>query len=460
MDPFHNPFFLFRILKSYLIDINFIWHTNEKKLRKHQDKLLRKTIKYAYAVPLYKKKYDDLGISPSDIQGIDDLQKLPFTTKDDLRENYPKGIIPTGFDTQHGFLLSTSGSTGKPVFVYNDLFSAIQSLEGFVRALKSYGGSWNKSKITIIIDITPGSAEHAFFTESMSPFLKHFMPLNNIQYLHIDEDPETLIEKINQFQPEFLGSDPNMLRELAYLKLNGKGNNINPKVMFSGGTIIDAYTKQYIEHAFNSKIMDIYGTTEAGPLAFECIDGGEYHVQSDYVYLEFLDEQQKPVSFGSPGHLVVTRFSTGGTPIIRYTGFDDIVVPLPIRTCKSGITTQMIKKIEGRSADLIVLPDGTTLSPFTITGIPAKIMEEYHTYKIKQFQIIQHTVDQIEILIVIDEKLRSIGVPVETLLKELQKRFADHIGPNINVKVTETKTIEKDPKGGYVKVCISKIPHA
>ena len=56
MDPFHNPFFLFRILKSYLIDINFIWHTNEKKLRKHQDKLLRKTIKYAYAVPLYKKK--------------------------------------------------------------------------------------------------------------------------------------------------------------------------------------------------------------------------------------------------------------------------------------------------------------------------------------------------------------------------------------------------------------------
>jgi len=117
----------------------------------------------------------------------------------------------------------------------------------------------------------------------------------------------------------------------------------------------------------------------------------------------------------------------------------------------------MIKQIEGRSTDLIILPNGKTLSPLTLTGIPSKIMEDFNSYKIKQFQIIQHEIDQIEILIVIDEKQRNIGVKVKDLLKEIEKRASRKIGKDINVTVTETDHIQKDVRSDYVKVVISKI---
>ncbi|MCK4349025.1 MAG: hypothetical protein KAW47_10445, partial [Thermoplasmatales archaeon] len=163
-----------------------------------------------------------------------------------------------------------------------------------------------------------------------------------------------------------------------------------------------------------------------------------------------------PVSFGEPGHLVVTKLYGKDTPIIRYTGLEDIAIPITEKT-SCGITTEMIKKIEGRSTDLIVLPNGKMMSPLTVTGIPAKVMEEFNTYKIKQFQIIQRKESEIEILIVIDDKLRNIGTSVEILFKEMEKRFSDKIGHGVNVSVNETDNIQKDARSDHVKVVISNV---
>lgn len=373
---------------------------------------------------------------------VEDAHTLPLISKDDLRSYFPTGIIPKGFDTKHGFQVCSSGSTGKPIFLYYDIFGAIKSLEGFVRELKSYGGNWQKSRTMIIIDNEPGSVEHAIFSGSMLPFLKKFISVDNIRYLHIGEKPEVLMNMINEFEPEFLGSDPNMLRKFAFLKNNGYGENIHPVRLFSGGAILDAYTRRYVEQAFGTNIFDTYGTTEGGPLAFECTRGGVYHIHSDFVYLEFLDNDNNPVSSGTPGRLVVTRFYGGGTPIVRYTGMEDIVTPIDEETT-CGITTQMIHHIEGRATDLLVLPNGALMSPFILTGIPAKVMEYFNSYKIRQFQIIQHQSNLIEIFIVIDEKLRNVGVPVDELFIELKKRFTEMIGQGVDIRITEIDEIQK-----------------
>ena len=121
-------------------------------------------------------------------------------------------------------------------------------------------------------------------------FLYHLnTKLENTKYLDLGLKPEELIQEINKFNPEFIGSDPIMLRQLAYLKKIGQGEDIQPTCIFSGGSVLDSYTKNYVENAFNTKIIDTYGTTEGGPLAFQCINGN-YHVNSDFVYLEFLDD--------------------------------------------------------------------------------------------------------------------------------------------------------------------------
>jgi len=451
MNPFTNPLFLLRIAKSYISDVNRIWNTNPKKMKKYQDKAFRKIVRYAFSVPLYYDKYKEHGIHLRDINGIDDIHKLPFISKEDLREYYPDGIIPKRFDKKHGFKISTSGSTGKPVVIYYDAFTAIKSLEGFVRILKAYGGNWRKSKIVMIIDMSPDSIEHAVFKKSTMPFLKNFLSLKNIKYIDIGEKPENIITKLDSFNPEFIASDPYMLRELAYLKSNNFGKNIQPKYIFSGGAMLDSYTKKYVENAFNTKILDTYGTTEAGPLAFECIHGDYYHINSDFVYLECLDENNKPVSYGNPGHIVVTKLYGKGTPIIRYTGFDDIVTPIKNNTI-CGISTPLIQHIEGRCTDIFVLPDNKLLSPLTVTGIPAKVMEEFNSYKIKQFQIIQHTKSEIEVLLVIDEQKRNIGISVEKLFNEIQKRFTEKIGSDVNIIISETDEISKK-----ARVAISKV---
>lgn len=456
MMTFLNPIFLSRILKSYYIDVNRVWNTNHKKLKKYQDKALRKMVKYAYMVPVYNKKYREHGIHPNDIKGVEDIDKLPLITKDDFREHYPNGIIPKRFDKEHNFLLSTSGSTGKPVFIYCDPFSAIKSLTGYIRTLKAYGADWRKSKIALIIDLAPGSIEQAIFVKSMTPFLRKFISLNNIKYLHVGEKTETLLKEINEFKPEYLGSDPNMLRELAILKNNGYGKDISPRYLCSSGAMLDRYTKQYVEKAFDAKVLNLYGTTEAGLLAFECLRGDHYHVNSDFVFLEFLDNEHKPVSYGKSGRLVVTKLYGKGTPIVRYTGIEDIVTPIEKKT-SCGITTQMIKHIEGRLMEVVILPNGTKIAPFHVTTIPASVMDDFKTYKIKQFQIIQHKVDEIEVLVVIDDKLRSVGVSAEKLLREIKNRFKHKTGDDVNIIVNEVDEIEKDVRSDYVRLVVSKV---
>jgi len=458
MNQFYNPLFLLRIAKSYLTEVNRIWSFDDRELQHYKDKAFRRTVRFAYDnVPLYHQKYREQGVKPQDLKGITDLRKLPFITKDDLRNGYPTQIVPKGFKEQNNILVSTSGSTGKPVFMYHDRLSAIKSLEAFLRVLKAYGGHWRKTRIILVIDMEPGSIEHTLFSESVSSFLKKFIPMENIKYLHIGDDPKDIMRSINDFNPEFLGSDPNMLRKFAVLKNNGYGKDIAPSFLFSSGSMLDPYTKRYIEHAFSSRTIDMYGTTEAGPLAFECVKGGYYHVHSDFVHIEVLDAQDTDVAYGTSGRVVVSKLYGTATPVIRYLGIEDMVTPVTKTDTCCGLHTQLIQSIQGRCTDLIVLPNGSLLSALTITGIPAKVMEKFNSYKIKQFQIIQHDTTNLEVLIVIDEAMRPIGIPVDELLQELQKQFSERLGTGISVSVRDVEEIQKDERSDYVRVVISKI---
>lgn len=456
MNPFYNPAFIIKLAQSYFSDINRIWKLNLDQIRKYQEKEFRKIVRYSFNVPLYNKKYKKNNVYPIDIKNLDDIKKLPIITKEDLRTNFPDKIIPKNFDKDNNYLISSSGSTGKPLFIYCSIFSAVKRLEGFARILKAYGGSWRKSKALLIIDLTPGSVEYATYVGGGLSFLNKIFSLKNIKYLPIKEKTEILIKKINDFQPEFLGSDPNMLRELAYLKYNGLGNDIKPKYLFSSGSMLDQYTKKYIENAFESRVLDVYGSTEAGPMAFECIKNGNYHLNSDFILFEFLDDDNSPVSYNESGNVIITRLYGLDTPIIRYNGLEDIATPIEnINSC--GIKSEMIKNIEGRVTDLIILPNGEVISPLTITGIPAKIMEDYNSYKIKQFQIIQNKKSELELFIIIDEKMRNKGISIDKLFKELRKRINDQINNKIEIIIKEKKSLDSINQSDKFKVFISNI---
>jgi len=174
------------------------------------------------------------------------------------------------------------------------------------------------------------------------------------------------------------------------------------------------------------------------------------------VYLEFLNDEQESVPYGKSGRLVVTRLYGKCTPIIRYTGLEDLVTPLEPRTIR-GMTTEMIKQIGGRSLELIHTPDGRMIPPFHVTTIPASVMDDFKSYKIRQFQIIQHSVNKIEVLLVINQKLRDVGPSVKKISYEIKKRFKDVTGQDVEIIINEVDEIEKDARIDNVRLIVSKI---
>jgi len=441
MNPLLNPMFLLQVVSGYITDVNRIWHISSKQLERYRNKQFKRMVRYAYDVPVYRKKYREAGIYPSDIKDIKDIMKLPCIDKDDFRKHFPLGIVHPNFDTSRAHLVSTSGSTGQPVSLYTDVYTIIKALFGFIRELREYGVSWHKTKMSVIVDLTPESAEEAYLTRTVIPYLGKLFNFDNIQILHVGDEPEDLLKRIDKFQPDFLGGYPGILRALSVLKRNGLGLSTAPQVMSSSGAVLDDYTKRYIEDAFDAPIYDVYGSTEAGPVAFECTEGN-YHIHSDFVHLEFLDADGENVLPNEPGHLVVTKLYGSGTPVIRYTGMNDFIIPLD-RTCSCGINTGLLGIVGGRKADSIVLEEGKIIPPSAITGIPGKIMHEMGTDKIQQFQIVQKNTGFIEILLVIDEKLRELGPSVDVISSELKRRYQHKFGDKVEVVVKEVEHIKQ-----------------
>ena len=432
MNPFLNPVTLLKTAKYYLTDINRIWKYNEKKIEAYREKNFKRILRLAMRTPMYQEKYK--GIDVSKIT-LNEIEKLPILTKQDLRKYFPHGIIPNGFNIKKAHVVSTSGSTGQPVSIYTDFFTIIRALMGFVREIREYGINWRKDRMSIIADLTPRAIEEAYLVRGI-PF-----KFKNMQILHVGEDVEKLIEKIDAFKPKFIGGYPGVLRAIAILKRKGYGKNIEPEVIASSGAVLDEYTKKYIEEAFNARVFDVYGSTEGGPIAFECRKGN-YHIHYDMVHVEFLDENGQPVEYGKAGQIVVTKLYGNATPIIRYNGMNDFVIPIAAK-CSCGINSPLIEKVAGRKADSIILPSGKIIPPSSITGIPAKVMEKMDTNKILQFQILQKSKDKVEILVVIDDELRNVGPSVEEIFIELKKKFEERFRGEIEVEIKEVKEIEK-----------------
>ncbi|MCK5459143.1 MAG: phenylacetate--CoA ligase family protein, partial [Thermoplasmatales archaeon] len=333
MNPFYNPIFLSKILKSYLFDINRLRRLDDQQLKRFQDKKFKKIVEFAYTVPLYYEKYKKAGIHPRDISGLKDIEKLPFITKQDIKKYYPDGIISKNKRKDQLVEVSTSGTTGKSLSIFVDMFDVVMGLFGYLRTIREYDLNWRKSKLTIIGDFASHTAESGYINKGLQPRVSSNFIFKNIQWLDTNADPKENLEKINKFKPDFIGGYVGMLGHMALLKEQGLGKDVNPKVIAATGSVLDADLRNYIEQSFHAKLYEVYGATETGPIAFECKDGG-YHVMSDLLHLEFFNNNE-PVTSADAGKLVVTKLFGRGTPIIRYDAINDIVAPTD-KKCTCG----------------------------------------------------------------------------------------------------------------------------
>ena len=455
MNPFLNPLTGIPFLKHFMMDASRIQRYSAKKMKKFRDKTFKRTVKYAYGVPLYYKTYEKAGVKLHEITVIDDAVKLPLITKNDIINNFPDDIIPPHYDKKKAEVVCTSGSTGKPVSFYVD-FSTMSGCVGIAkRELELEHLHWRKSKFAHIGNFSADKAdiasEKAFFSKAQS-----FYSLNNYLRMNCFDPIQDIIKQLDTFQPDIIMSYPSTFQQLAYFKNKGFGKNINPKVLKVGGYVLDEYTRSYVQDAFHCQMLNVYASAEScGDIAFECSEG-TWHINHDFFHVEAIDENMNIVEPGERGHIVITRMFGKGTPFVRYTGMDDWVVLSKEYECDCGLCTPTLKSgVEGRMSTSVVLPDGR-IYPSASFAILSVVLNDLKTRKVKQFQIVQNKIDEIDILLVIDDDLRSEEPSLDFLFKKITEVYQKKVGSGVAIRVKEVKEI-KSEKGKPSPLVISKI---
>lgn len=447
MNPLLNPLISLPFLKNLILDPGRTERLSPKQLERYRNRALRKIVHYAYNVPLYRKKYKEAGIHPSDIRGINDVKKIPFVSKQELRDNFPDGIIPVNYNKSKGFVVCTGGTTGKPISIYTDFPTWLRGLGFWLVEMKYLKMDLGKTRLVHIGNFNRYRMD-SVVEKHFLPHLKHFYSLNKTLNIDVNEPIKGILDRLNDFKPDLIISYPAIFQHLAFLRRKGYGKNVNPKLLHVGGAILDEYTRSYVEDAFNCRLLNIYPSVEAqSNIAFECYENN-WHIHSDFFHVEAVDDNMELVAPGERGHIVITRLGGRGTPIIRYTGMDDWITLSDDKRCSCGLHSPIFDKpIEGRMRGNIVLPNGKVFPPGAFCFI-SPVLHDLKTYKVKKFQIVQRKIDEIDILLVIDEDLRDKGVSFEEIAKGIKKIYTEKAGPDVKITVKEVKEIKGDPNSG------------
>ncbi|KYK23097.1 hypothetical protein AYK24_01400 [Thermoplasmatales archaeon SG8-52-4] len=443
VNPLLNPINSISILRNVIFNPERIYRLDSVHMQKYRDKAFKKIVKYAYTVPLYHERYKKAGIHPRDIKGINDIIKIPMVSKNDMRENFPDKILPYNCNKNKKHVICTGGTTGKSISIYTDFITMSLGQITIIRDLKQFDLNWKKIKIAHVGNLNPCRVDlvsEQHFDRYVNPIFLKDKRLN----IDVSKPTKELIDILDKYNPDVILSYPAIFQHLAFLKRKGYGNNIHPTVLYSAGSILDEYTRKYAQDAFGCPLLNTYQSVEAhGVIATECIHGN-WHVNWDFYNIETMDDYGNIVAPGKRGQLIITRMWGKGTPIVRYTGMEDWVTIIPNYKCKCGLTTPIIKGgVEGRMRANVVLPSGKIFPPGAFCFVEP-VLTKYKSFKVKQYQIRQNKLDEIEILLVIDNDLRDIGVSVDIIKKEIKENYEKKVGPEVAVYIKEVDEIKNE----------------
>ena len=320
-----------------------------EEMRKLQSEKLVKQVKHVYEnVPYYRDLMDKKGVTPDDIKGIEDLSKLPFLTKADLRDAYPYGLLAKPLD-ECVRIQSTSGTTGRRVVAFYTQHDIDLWEDCCARAIVAVGGTkadvcqvaYGYGLFTGGAGLNGGSHKVGCLTLPMSSG-------NTERQIQFMNDLGATILCCTPSYAAYIGES---LKEMGY-----KGEDIPLKAGIFGAEPWTEEMRRNIEEALGIKAYDIYGLTEtSGPgVAFECSEQTGMHVNEDHFYAEIIDpETGEVLPEGEKGELVFTSLDKEAFPLLRYRTRDICV--LSREKCSYGRTLVKMAKPMGRTDDMLII---------------------------------------------------------------------------------------------------------
>lgn len=408
---------------------------DRESMRRLQSERLVKMVKHVYEdSTYYRKRMDEYGVKPEDIRSIDDITKLPFTTKQDLRDNYPFNLFCVPME-KIVRLHASSGTTGKPIVAGYTREDLEMWSEVTARSLMAAGVS---SK-----DIMQVSYGYGLFTGGLGAhdggtlIGASIVPTSS-------GNTEKQITLMHDFGSTVLACTPSYALYLAET-IAKSGLDINDFKLRVGVFGAEPWTNSMraeIEEKLHIKAYDIYGLTEmCGPgVGCECECQNGTHLWEDHFYPEIIDPVTlQPVAPGEKGELVFTNLTKWGMPMIRYRTRD--LTSLIYEKCECGRTAVRMNKILGRSDDMLIIR-GVNVFPSTVESIILEFPECEPYYFIEVDRV--NNVDTFDILVEVHPEYYTDRVnELVDLKNRITARCQSVIGIKPNVKIVEPNTIER-----------------
>lgn len=397
---------------------------------------LHDIVEYIYARnPIYRKRFDAVGVKPEDIRSIDDIVRLPVTTKDDLRDTYPFGLFSVD-QREVAEVHVSSGTTGNYTVVgYTKQDLALWS-EVVARSLAAAGANpGDRLQVAFGYGLfTGGLGLHYGGLEMGLSVLPMSAGHTNRQ-----------IQLMQDMQCRVLACTPSYALHMAE-EAKEAGFDFSKttwKVGIFGAEPWSNQMRGQIEDIWGLKAHDIYGLSEiTGPgVACECTQQDGLHIWWDVFYPEVLDpETHEPVPEGEPGELVITTLTKQAIPLIRY-GTRDIVT-LRYDRCACGRTCPRIGRVTGRTDDMIVVR-GVNVFPSQIEHTLLKIEGTQPHYQL----IVDRKdggLDDLEVMVEVEQSFFSDEISkLEALAANIRQQLFAELNVHVKVKLVEPKTIER-----------------
>jgi phenylacetate-CoA ligase len=398
------------------------------------ERLIRTVQRVYHNIPSYRAKMQEKGLVPGDIKSVEDISKLPFTIKSDLRDNYPFGMFTVPM-SEIVRLHASSGTTGKPTVVgytRNDL----QMWSEVVTRSLGMAGVHNTDIVQVAYGyglFTGGLGLH-YGTENLGATV---IPISG-------GNTQKQIQLMQDFGSTVIACTPSYALYLAEVM---KEMGVNPeslklRVGIFGAEPWSESMRKEIEAKLKIKAIDIYGLSEVvGPgVSCECEQQAGMHINEDHFMPEIIHpETLEPVSPGEIGELVFSTITKEGIPIIRYRTRD--LTRLIYDKCECGRTLVRMEKCMGRSDDMLIIR-GVNVFPSQIESVLLEMSETEPHYLL----IVERdgTLDVLKLMVEVQEQFFSDEVrELEALRRKITHNIQSTLGISVDVKLVEPKTIER-----------------
>ena len=412
-------------------------------MRELQSERLRELVQRVYNnVPFYQKKMDNAGLKPTDIKSIDDISKLPFTSKQDLRDNYPFGLFAVPMKDIVR-VHASSGTTGKPTTVGYTRNDIEIWKEVVARCFTMCGiGKDDIMQVAYGYGLFTGGLGAHYGAEEVGASVIPISGGNTRRQLQLMSD----------YGVTALACTPSYALHLADAMAE-HGYSLKDMKVKKGVFGAEPWTENMrleLERKWGIHAFDIYGLSEVmGPgVSNDCEFHSGLHVNEDHFFPEIVHPDTKqPVTEGEMGELVFTTLTKEGIPLIRYNTRD--LPSLNYEKCECGRTLVRMKKITGRSDDMLIIR-GVNLFPSQIEHVLLEMGETSAHYMLYVDR--HNNLDTLELQVELDEsKLTDTIKDLQILSRKIEHALNSAIGLSVKVTLVEPKTIARS-EGKAVRV--------